>query len=496
MLVESVLLFLVGGALGLVLARWTLDALLAFSVGAGYVPQRMSVAVDVRVLVFGLVLSLVSGVLSGLVPALQASRVDLNATLKGSSQTTSGGPRRVRASRVLIVSEIAVSLVLLVGAGLVIRSFLQLEAIGGGIDAENLVLAQSDGGRDFSAAVTYWHGVLERVRQFPGVQFAAVTSRPPVHGARGQAFVVDTPSNVSGDGDARAGDILISPDYFPTMGIPVLKGRVFTDRDGGSAPAVAIISQSLARRYFPDGDALGRRVSFRERSPMTCCSAAGPVEGVWREIVGVVADVRQANLDEQPAMTIYRPYSQIVEHDMYLMVRARSHTDETRIISQLRKNLLAMDPSREWSDVRAMQDVIDGSESIRIRRFVFTLLGSFAALALLLAAVGTYGVMAYAVAERTREIAIRVAFGATRSVVLEAVLGEAARLTAAGLVLGAVAAQFSTRAISTFLFGVSSTDAVTYVGASLVLGGLALLASYVPARRAMQVDPLVALRQE
>lgn len=212
--------------------------------------------------------------------------------------------------------------------------------------------------------------------------------------------------------------------------------------------------------------------------------------------MGVVGDVRQANVDEPPAATLYRPYAQLVEHDMFLLVRARSSADATRVAAHLRSRLLTVDPNKEWSDVRPMQQVIDGSESIRLRRFVLLLLGGFAGLALLLAAVGTYGVMAYSVAERTREIGIRVVLGATRGVVLTQILAETAQLTVAGLVLGALAARGLTRFISTLLFGIGSADGVTYVGVSCLLASVALLASYIPARRAAQVDPMVVLRQE
>jgi len=237
-------------------------------------------------------------------------------------------------------------------------------------------------------------------------------------------------------------------------------------------------------------------VSLAERLPMSCCTTPGPVENVWREIVGVAADVRQAGLDEQPAVTLYRPYSQIVEHDMFLMVRARSSADAARLATTLRSQLLAVDPDKNWAEVRPMQDVIDGSDSIRFRRFVLILLGTFAGLAVLLAAVGTYGVMAYSVADRTRELGIRVALGATRSMVLNQVLSEAMKLTLAGLIIGSLGAQVLTRFISSMLFGVTPTDAVTYVAVSVMLTGVALLASYLPARRATKIDPLVALRQE
>jgi putative ABC transport system permease protein len=494
MLVESVLLFLIGGSMGMLLARWSADSLLAFAVAGGYVPERMMVAVDGRILAFTLIVSLTAGVVFGLVPALQASKVDLNDGLKASS--TTGGSRRRRASRLLIVSELAISLVLLVGSGLMIRSFLLLQATSGGINPENLLETSAEGGRSFPEAVAFWRVALDRVRQDPGVLFAAVTSRPPVHGSRQQKFAVEGRRSPAAGEEAQAGDILVSEDYFRTMGIPLLKGRAFSDKDTGASTPVVVISQSLARRYFPDADPLGKRVSLAERSPMTCCTAAGPVENVWREIVGVAADVRQANLDEQPAQTLYRPYSQIVEHDMYLMARARSSRDATRLAANLRSLLLAADPNKGWEEVRPMRDVINGSESIRLRRFVLILLGSFACLAVILSAVGTYGVMAYSVADRTREIGIRVALGATRSIVLKQVLWESMKLTLAGLVIGALAAVILTRFISSMLFGVRSTDAVTYLGVSLVLAASALMASYLPARRATRIDPLVALRQE
>jgi putative ABC transport system permease protein len=494
-LVESVLLFLLGGAVGIVLARVTVDSLLALAVTGGYVPERMAVAVDSRVLLFTFIISLASGVIFGLLPALQASKVDLNDGLRASSSTSSGGRRRRRASRVLIVSELAISVVLLVGCGLMIRSFLRVQASTAGIDVENLLETQSEGGRSFPEALTFWRAVLNRARQDRGVLFAAVTSRPPVHGSRRQRFDIEAAS-AANNNDMQAGDILVSDDYFKTMSIPLLKGRAFSDMDSGASTAVVIVSQSLARKYFPSADPLGKRVRLREHAPMLCCTSAAPVDNVWREIVGVAADVRQASLDEQPAVTIYRPYSQIVEHDMFLMVRARSAADAARLAVQLQPQLLAVDRTREWSDVRLMQDVIRTSASVSLRRFVLILFGIFAGLAVLLAAVGTYGVMSYAVADRTREIGIRVALGATRSTVIQQVLSETMRLTLAGLVIGCFAALGLTRFMTSLLFGVTASDLVTYLGVWCVLGGIAFVAGYVPARRATAVDPLIALRQE
>jgi putative ABC transport system permease protein len=279
------------------------------------------------------------------------------------------------------------------------------------------------------------------------------------------------------------------------MGIPLRQGRTFGNGDNGSSPPVAIVSESLARRYFPGASAVGHRIQVTEEDPMRCCSAAGPVKGLWREIVGVAADIRQANLDEAPALTIYRPYSQIVEHDMFLLLRGRTAADAARIAPDLRARLLAAGVGRDWSDARLMRQVIAGSASIRLRRFVLILLGSFAGLALVLAAIGLYGVMAYSVAERRREIGIRVALGATRQHVLRQVLGEALALTGAALVVGVLVTQALTRVIATMLFGVSRTDALTYGTVWLLLAAVALLASYIPARRAARVDPIAALKE-
>jgi putative ABC transport system permease protein len=493
MLVESVLLFLLGGALGALLARWLVDSLLALAIAGNYVPERMIVAIDARVFVFTLLISLVAGVAFGLGPALQASRVDLNDGLRASSPTLSG--RRHRASRLLIVSELALSLVLLVGFGLLIRSFVNVEAESASMDGESLLVTDAEGGRDFSQAVAYWQEALDRVRRVPGVQFAAVSSRPPVHDARSQSIFIEGHAPASDTATPMAGDILVSADYFRTMKIPILKGRAFTDDDTGAAPPVIIVSDSLAHRFFPDENPIGWHVSLKERMPMTCCSAPGPVENVWREIVGVAADIRQANLDDDLAETVYRPYTQIVEHDMFLTIRTLSGSDTTRVATQARSTLLTMKGNNDWP-VRSMQQIIDDSQSIRLRRFLLILFGTFAALAVALAAVGTYGIMTYSVAERTREIGIRMALGATRPAVLRQVLSETTRLTLAGLMLGALAAFALTRFISAMLFGISATDGVTYLGVSVVLAFVALLASYLPARRATGVDPIAALRHE
>ena len=494
LLVENVLLFVLGGALGILFASWSVDSMVALAVAEGYVPARMAVSIDARVLLFALSMSLATGLVFGLAPAVRSTRVDLNEGLRDASHVVGAGPGRGRTRRVLIVAELTLSLVLLIGFGLLIRSFLGLQSIGPGFDSTRLLETISDGGRSFPDAVAYWQTALDRAGAMPGVESVAVTSRPPLRGAREQRFAVEG-LNVPAEDEPRAGDILVSAGYFRTLGIPLIAGRALNERDTHGSTPVVVISQTLAARFFPDQNPLGRRLRLGERLPMTCCSSGAPVENVWREIVGVVGDIRQANLDEQPAATIYRPFTQIVEHDMFLMLKVRSDADMTQVAANLSSVLSGAVPGSQWFDVRPTAQVINASESVRLRRFVLILLGAFATLALALAAVGLYGVMSYFVAERRREIAVRMALGATRSAVLAQVLSEAGRLVAAGLVLGGIAAHLLTRFISSLLFGINANDAPTYIGVFGVLGMVALLASYLPASRAAAIDPIVALKE-
>ena len=495
LLIENLVLFVAGGALGCLLAWWTLDFMTALGVSGGYVPERLVVSLDGRVLAFAIFITFATAAIFGLAPAVRGSAVSINDGLKDASQTLRGGSARGGARRALIVAELALSVVLLIGCGLIVRSLSGLYANVNGFVPDRLLGTGSDAGREFAPALGKWRAALERARGIPGVESAALASRPPMHGGRIQSFGISGRTPVEPSLEPRAGDILVSPDYFRTMGIPLVRGRAFTELDTHTSTPVVIISETLARQQFGNEDAIGRRIRINERAPMSCCVTAAPVEGMWREIVGVAGDIRQANLDEAPAATIYRPYGQIFEHDMFLMVRTRTDRDVAAVAAALPSALRAADPSMYWWPVRSMHQSIAESGSVRTRRFVIQVLATFAVLALILAAVGLYGVMAYLVVERRREIAVRMALGATPPIVAKQILGEASRLLVAGLVAGAIVTRWLTQWIASLLFGVTATDLVTHLVVFAVLGTVAFLASYLPAQRAAGIDPIIALRE-
>ena len=495
-LVESLLLFAMGGAAGVVLAQILVDSLSALAISGGFMPERMLVSLDLRILSVAMGLSLVTGIVFGLIPAIQASRVDVNAGLRASALTLTGDRRRGRVRRLLIVSEVALTLVLLTGFGLLIRSFVRVYAASGGFDPTNVVVTASDGGRSFPEAIAFWTAALERARALPGVATAALVSRPPPNGVRGKHFAIEGRPLVPEADLPHADDVLVSDGYFETMRIPLVKGRTLTPADDASSSPVVIISEAMARRHFGDADPIGRSIRILERLPMTCCATPGPVEGVWRRIVGVVRDVRQANLDQAPWPAMYRPAAQIVEHDMFLVLRAHTRVDADRLTRELRAQLLVVDRGRDWIPARPMWQMIAESGSIRHRRFVLILLGSFAGLALALAALGVYGVASSVVAERTRDIGVRIALGATRPDIYAHVVGQMAAPALIGTLLGAAATAALTRVIQSMLFGISPLDAVTYGAVALTLAASVLAASWIPARRATRIDPLVALRHE
>lgn len=489
---ENLLLFAAGGVGGAAIARWLLDALVGFAVQEGYVPPRMAVALDARILAISLLASLALGVAVGAAVAVNVSRVNVSDGLRESTHTSPGGRARRRIRHALVIGELVLSLVLLFGFSLMTRSFFRLHANALGFDPAALLETTAEGGRSLPAAIGFWRAAMAQAESMPGVRLAAVTSRPPVRGARQRVIDVDGPVGAIGP-DPAVGDISISASYFRTMGIPLLRGRGFDDRDSAGAPPVVIVSETLARRYFPNVDPVGRRLMIREREPLTCCATAGPVAGIWREIVGVAGDVRQSRLEDELTAMIYRPVTQIAEHDMFLMVRADSPAALPGVASSLRARL-PPPPDGIWTEPRLTREVIDGSDSLRRRRFMLTLLGAFAVLAVALAAAGLYGVVAGSIAERRRELAVRVALGATPRVIATHVLVESLQLWLVALPVGAAAAYVFSRFVGSLLYGVSPADAPSFVIVTLFLIVLTLVASYLPARRAARTDPLSALR--
>jgi predicted permease len=485
-LTESLLLAFLGGAAGLLLSFWGVNVLKAF------IPENISevsaIGVDARVLVFTLVVSLLTGLIFGLAPAAQAANMDLNEMLKEGGRDSSSGRSGNRVRGLLVVAEVAVSLVLLVGAGLLINSFVRLRNLDPGFRADNLltmsIVLPQQKYSDHARRVTFFSELTSRVGALPGVRSAAVTNWIPLT-MQGDTFGVSVEGRPD-PGPEKRPDVVtrvVSAAYFDTMGIQLLRGRQFDEGvDREDSMPVAVVSETTARRLWPGEDPLSKRLQPGGADP----------DG-WIQVVGVAKDVRQFDLTAEPRLQMYLPYAQFQWFVPRQLV-VKTDVEPTSLATAVRKAVWEMDKDQPVSDVRTMEEVL--SESIARQRFSALLLGVFAALALALAAVGIYGVMSYAVAQRTREIGIRMALGAQAGSVLRLMIGQGLKLASAGVVLGLAGALLLTRVMSSLLFGVSATDPLTLVTISLVLVGVALLASYIPARRAAKVDPLVALRYE
>jgi len=486
LLTESVVLGFAGGAAGLLLAVWGLDALIALS--PADVPHLNQTRIDVRVLGFTLAVSLLTGLIFGLVPALQASKPDLNDALKEGGRGAGGGTRAIRIRNLLVVSEIALSLVLLVGAGLLIRSFIRLQQFELGFNPENLLTmrVQLPGSkyREDKQVAAFFQQLLERMEAVPGVQSA---------GAISSVFLTDTPSSTNFSIEGRpdpigAEDIevpldAVSTSYFKVMGIPLLEGREFDEHDGPTSPPVAIINQTFARRFFPDDDPIGKRYVY---------GRPGPNNNSWITIVGVVGDMRRTGFDRPVRPETFLPQGQ--NPDSGLTIVARTTGDPASLAGALRNDVWAIDKDQSVYDIKTMRQTL--SEMLSQRRFNMLLLGIFAAVALTLAAVGIYGVMSYAVAERTHEIGLRMALGAQTGDVLSLIVRQGMLLAVTGLLVGLAASFALTHLMTSLLYGVSATDPLTFIAIPVVLTGVALGACLIPARRAIKVDPMVALRYE
>jgi len=484
LLTESLLLAITGGAGGVLLAHWLVPALLALA-PAGRIPRIEMIRIDTNVVAFATGVSLLTGVLFGLVPALRLTRTRTRESLLPAGRAFRPRHDWTRAS--LAVGEIALALVLLAGAALLLRSFLHLTAIDPGFRSDSVMTMSvelDDVAYATPAARRAFHTqVLERLSSIPGVVSAGAVNWRPLGNALiyGDFHIEGQPDPPNDVVDKPA----VSPGYFATMGVPLLRGREFTDRDDDNGTPVAIVSRSIAR-LFPSEDAIGRRVTLQSE----------PKPDDWLTVVGIVEDVRQVGLAQPPHAAIYRPYRQ-VSHPFFLGHMAyvvRSESNAIAVAAAMRGALREIDRNQPPGAIVSMSEVL--YQSTADPRFRARLLGTFAAIALLLAAIGTYGVLAYAVVQRTPEIGIRIALGARRATVVWMVLRETLALSLVGVIVGTAAALAATRVLESFLFQIRATDPATFAGVAGIIVSVALLAGALPALRATRVDPLVALRHE
>jgi putative ABC transport system permease protein len=488
LLTESLLLSIFGGALGLLLAMWGTDLLVSL-VPKG-LPRVGEIGLDGRVLGFTTLISLATGLFFGLAPALQISKSGLTETLKEGGRTSGEGAHRNRVRSVLVVSEIAIALMLLVGAGLLINSFYRLQQVKPGFETTNVLsfrLSLPDAKYpEPQQVMTFYQQLVSRLQTLPGVKSVAYTTALPFSGQRGGVgFSIEGEPTTSDrpfpyDTDYRT----ISAGYFQTMGIPQLSGRDFNERDTLDSTPVVIINEVLAKKYFPNQNPIGKRInpSF----------SSGERGILMREIIGIVGNVKHNNLNEELTPVVYVAHAQNTRSTLTLAVRTTN--DPTSAIAAIRSEVQALDKNLPIYSIKTLEQYI--SSSVAQPRFNSLLLGIFAAVALLLTIVGLYGVMSYSVTQRTHELGIRMALGAQPRDVLKLILKQGMGLTLIGITLGLAGAFALTRLAESLLFGVSATDPLTFVAVSALLLGVALVACFVPARRATKTDPMIALRYE
>ena len=488
LLTESVLLAVIGGAAGLLLARWGITALIAAIPESrlSAMPYLRDLKLDSSILVFTTGLSLLTGIIFGLAPAYQASRHELSESLKTGGK--SPGIARQRLRNGLVITEIALALVLLVGAGLMTKSLLRLMAVDPGFRTENLfmttVILPGPKYTEDSKVVAFHQQFLARLEALPGLKGAATVSVFPLVGGNTTRFIVEGEPVPPPGQQTEANMREVSAGYFTTMGIPLVNGRHFSERDNAAAPGAVIVNQTLARRVFPNGPAVGRRLIF----------TGGNRTAI--EIVGVVGDEKVNGLDARTTPVVYFPYLQSPSRFPNVIVRASNPSGAAGLAAAIRQEGLALEPDLTFFGGLTIERLMDNLPATFARRYPAYLIGIFAVIALTLAAIGIYGVISYSFSQRTREIGLRMALGAHRGDVLKLAIKQGMTLAVAGVAIGLVAAFGLTRLMSGLLFGVDPTDPATFGAIAALLMLVALIACYIPARRAANVDPMIALRCE
>lgn len=481
LLVEALLLSAAGGIAGSLFSMWAIEGLLLMN---GRLPRVLEIGMDMTVVGFIAGVVLLTTLLFGLSPALQVSRVNISDALKEGSWSSSGN--RFQFRNVMVIAEIALSIVLLIGAGLMIKSLARVLGVDPGFNSKNTLTVQlsllNSKYPKQTQQINFFERVAGDVRNLPGVQSVGVISSAPLSGGIYAGGFSIEGIEASDRDDLVADRRMVSSDYFNTLGIPIVSGRGFSDHDNQSSEGVAIVSESWIRRYFNSNDPLTRRVKLGGRD------SSRP----WLTVVGVAGDVRDAALEQDARPCIYVPYSQFPSSAMTLVVRSAS--DPMTLVASIREAVWGIDKDQPVTDVKTIDQYI--SAAVSPRRFNAILLGSFAGLALVLASIGVYGVISYDVSRQIRDIGIRVALGAQSTDVMKLIIGRGMALVLTGAAIGTLASLGLTRVLDSLVFGVSTTDPVIYLGVSALLVGLSLVACYLPARRALRVDPLVALRCE
>jgi putative ABC transport system permease protein len=483
LLTESTMLAVAGGLAGLALAVWSIDALIALS--PRDLPRLNDVTLDWRVLLFTLGVCLITGILFGTAPAFHAARLNLNDSLKDSSRGSTEGIRSRRSRKLIVIVEVALAVVLLFGAGLTLRSFLKLQNVNPGFRAGNVLTAQILAPRskypEGPQIADLYDRILERVRSLPGVESASLVNMLPLGGSSSYLSIAfegrpaPPPEQV-----VDAEPFVVAPDYFSTLGIQLVRGEPISARDGANTNPVAMINETLARRYYANEDPIGKRIAIAAQQPR------------WMTIIGIVRDTHHTTLAEAPYPQLYGAYSQRPVRVASLVIRTTP--DPLSIVSSLKSQVRSIDPDIPVSRIATLESVL--SDSIAQPRVYLILVAIFALVGLLLAAIGIYGVISYSVTQRTGEFGVRLALGASSYDVLRMVLTDGMKLAGIGIAAGLAGAFALSRLIVSVLYGVTSTDVVTLLGVPLILFVVAIAACYIPALRATRVDPLVALRHE